>query len=344
MKSLTNVLPRLPQISPDVATRNQDPSAQNRICGLIVLTLLFVALVLMMSSMKRPFTEDSGYALAAGEGPTSPKDGLISHPTTPVYGSSDLPFRIRDGITLYLPAREPLSDSEGMSSANDGLSMRFEGGHDGSNFGPHYADKGGAEVQYPNSNRNGGDAGFLSSPRESFWVGAALGTQNQTGVDARRTEENNGSGAFFDRSTGSSWLDPPESNHLADPTDVSSDDRNDRKSGDLPRFTQGDPAQSVPEPGSLMILGSALLSFCLVIRQKTCSRRREVPAGIAAYQRRIPPCRQALVRMLITSMGPSCFLRAAALRRNQHTPAMFHRYADQQSQASVARRRRQSAK
>ena len=212
----------------------------------IVLALMFLAFVFLLCSSGNSVEnqELTSGTLNPVEATSETSDDRPWSKASLVAQGADIPFRDRDGVTLYVPY--------GTSGATFSLggtrlafhSSRATGGIQGE---PGRDDDSGSE--YPNSSGYGGNGDIWSLPQPPSWLGNA-GTLQSLVDFAEVTGDTASDGA-------GKGVGPHTDNNP-------SQDFNGSGKGDLPIVKENDPPQPVPEPSSLLVFAASLLSllFC----------------------------------------------------------------------------------
>jgi len=251
MKALMTALPFFPRISRYSAMDDQGVRERLRLRMFIVLALMFLAFVFLLCSSGNSAEDQeltSGTLNSAEATSETSDDGPWSKALLVAQGA-DIPFRDRDGVTLYVPY--------GTSEATFSLggtrlafhSSRTTGGTQGE---PGRDNDSGSE--YPNSNGYGGSGDIWMLSQPPSWSGNPETLQSPVDF-AEVAGPWNGDDAASD-GTGKDVGTHTDNNP--------SQDINGSGKGDLPIVKENVPPQPVPEPSSLLVFAASLLSllFC----------------------------------------------------------------------------------
>jgi hypothetical protein len=223
---------------------------------LIILALIFLLLVFLLANTVA--NQDVTLGVRNTGGVTSqPRDDPSLLEALSVPPGADIPFRNRDGITLYMPYRSgfPLVDGKGFSPSSEEITVAFLSSHGSRDTQGATEDDDNTDGQHPNPSGYGGNSGFWWLPQSPSWAGN-LEASGLVDFGEASGPDNASDGTLHGPGNGPGTGNNPGPDFDGVPP-----------KGTLPIVKQEDPPQPVPEPGSLALFASAFASFFFVLRK-----------------------------------------------------------------------------
>ena len=263
MKALTSTLTAFPQSFGSRSEHRARGQLRSRLS--IILALATCVPIFILLSYGNPLDNQEGMAgVLNADDVTSPHHGNTSSSVgSHGFQGADIPFRDRDGVTLYMPygGDDPLRQDEGLFRPSDPTSAAFHSNQDIHDPQVGSGDGDNTGGQYPSPSGYDGNGGPWWPFQFPGW-GGNLGNSGNGGVGGT-----SGAGPGNNGPSGESGKGPgtgPGNNSGPSFNDV----------GIPPIVSQDNSPEPVPEPGSLLLFASGLISIVLVSRKKTAHPRR----------------------------------------------------------------------